>query len=102
MRPAPGERMFGMCGIIAYVGPRDSTAILLAGLKRLEYRGYDSAGVAILDRGGQLGTGGGGSTETRFGRFEERQPAPSPVTPVEGEIVVENADLNSDDEEESP
>ena len=56
MRPAPGERMFGMCGIIAYVGPRDSTAILLAGLKRLEYRGYDSAGVAILDRGGQLGT----------------------------------------------
>jgi len=44
-----------MCGIIAYVGPRDSTAILLAGLKRLEYRGYDSAGVAILDRTGHLG-----------------------------------------------
>jgi len=44
-----------MCGIIAYVGPRDSTAILLAGLKRLEYRGYDSAGVAILDHEGHLG-----------------------------------------------
>ena len=44
-----------MCGIIAYVGPRDSTAILLAGLKRLEYRGYDSAGVAVLDRTGHLG-----------------------------------------------
>ncbi len=52
--------------------------------------------------GGQLGTGGGGSNETRFGRFEQRPPAPPPVTPVEGEIVVENADLNSDDEEESP
>jgi len=45
-----------MCGIIGYVGPRDSTAILLAGLKRLEYRGYDSAGVAVLDREGRLGT----------------------------------------------
>jgi len=45
-----------MCGIIGYVGPRDSTAILLAGLKRLEYRGYDSAGIAVLDRDGRLGT----------------------------------------------
>jgi len=52
--------------------------------------------------GGQLGTGGGGSTETRFGSFEERQPAPPPVTPVEGEIVVENVDPDSDDKEESP
>ena len=37
-----------MCGIVAYVGPRQATPILLAGLKRLEYRGYDSAGVALL------------------------------------------------------
>ena len=44
-----------MCGIIGYVGPRDSTAILLAGLQRLEYRGYDSAGIAVLDRDGHLG-----------------------------------------------
>jgi len=44
-----------MCGIIGYVGPRDSTAILMSGLKRLEYRGYDSAGVAVLDRSGRLG-----------------------------------------------
>ena len=37
-----------MCGIIGYVGPRDACPILLGGLERLEYRGYDSAGIAIL------------------------------------------------------
>ena len=44
-----------MCGIVGYVGPRDSQAILLAGLSRLEYRGYDSAGVAVIDGQGELG-----------------------------------------------
>ncbi|MCO7203612.1 glutamine--fructose-6-phosphate transaminase (isomerizing) [Microbacterium sp. CnD16-F] len=43
-----------MCGIVGYVGPRDSQAILLAGLARLEYRGYDSAGIAVIDREGDL------------------------------------------------
>jgi len=38
-----------MCGIVGYVGSQDSLPILLEGLKRLEYRGYDSAGVAILN-----------------------------------------------------
>jgi glucosamine--fructose-6-phosphate aminotransferase (isomerizing) len=37
-----------MCGIVGYVGPRGSQAVLLGGLGRLEYRGYDSAGVAII------------------------------------------------------
>ena len=37
-----------MCGIVGYVGPKPSLAVLVAGLKRLEYRGYDSAGVAVL------------------------------------------------------
>ncbi len=37
-----------MCGIVAYVGPREAYPIILKGLKRLEYRGYDSAGVALL------------------------------------------------------
>ena len=37
-----------MCGIVGYVGPRDATPIILNGLKRLEYRGYDSAGLAVL------------------------------------------------------
>ncbi|QEC54030.1 glutamine--fructose-6-phosphate transaminase [Anseongella ginsenosidimutans] len=38
-----------MCGIVAYIGDRDAYPILIKGLKRLEYRGYDSAGVALLD-----------------------------------------------------
>jgi glucosamine--fructose-6-phosphate aminotransferase (isomerizing) len=38
-----------MCGIVGYVGHQDATAIILNGLKRLEYRGYDSAGLAILE-----------------------------------------------------
>ena len=37
-----------MCGIVGYVGPRDATPIILEGLKRLEYRGYDSAGLAVV------------------------------------------------------
>ena len=45
-----------MCGIVGYVGPRDSQAILISGLARLEYRGYDSAGIAVIDGGGDLDT----------------------------------------------
>ena len=37
-----------MCGIIGYVGPREAASVILGGLRRLEYRGYDSAGIAIL------------------------------------------------------
>ncbi len=37
-----------MCGIVGYVGPRGSAAVLLGGLGRLEYRGYDSAGIAVI------------------------------------------------------
>lgn len=40
-----------MCGIVGYLGPQDPKDIILAGLKKLEYRGYDSAGVSILDHG---------------------------------------------------
>jgi glucosamine--fructose-6-phosphate aminotransferase (isomerizing) len=40
-----------MCGIIGYLGARDATPILMDGLKRLEYRGYDSAGVSVLEPG---------------------------------------------------
>ncbi|MDZ7736141.1 MAG: glutamine--fructose-6-phosphate transaminase (isomerizing) [Gammaproteobacteria bacterium] len=43
-----------MCGIVGAVAQRDVLPILLEGLKRLEYRGYDSAGLAVLDAGGQL------------------------------------------------
>ena len=38
-----------MCGIVAYVGSRRAYPILIKGLQRLEYRGYDSAGVGIID-----------------------------------------------------
>jgi glucosamine--fructose-6-phosphate aminotransferase (isomerizing) len=41
-----------MCGIVAYVGKKDATPFLIAGLRRLEYRGYDSAGVATLPKPG--------------------------------------------------
>jgi glucosamine--fructose-6-phosphate aminotransferase (isomerizing) len=44
-----------MCGIVGYVGPRPSQDILLSGLARLEYRGYDSAGIAVIDGEGELG-----------------------------------------------
>ena len=39
-----------MCGIIGYIGNKNAASILVAGLRRLEYRGYDSAGVAILEQ----------------------------------------------------
>ncbi|HEY6030753.1 MAG TPA: glutamine--fructose-6-phosphate transaminase (isomerizing) [Gaiellaceae bacterium] len=41
-----------MCGIIGYVGPRECKQLLLQGLERLEYRGYDSAGIALLEEDG--------------------------------------------------
>ena len=38
-----------MCGIVGYVGKKDGTAIVFEGLKKLEYRGYDSAGIAAVN-----------------------------------------------------
>ncbi|MGH7311152.1 MAG: glutamine--fructose-6-phosphate transaminase (isomerizing), partial [Candidatus Rokuibacteriota bacterium] len=43
-----------MCGIVGYVGDKSAVGIIVEGLKRLEYRGYDSAGIAVLDGAGQL------------------------------------------------
>lgn len=43
-----------MCGIVGYIGKQDAYPILIKGLKRLEYRGYDSAGVALISEGGSL------------------------------------------------
>ena len=43
-----------MCGIVGYVGPKDAAPIILEGLHRLEYRGYDSAGIAVMNRNGHV------------------------------------------------
>lgn len=43
-----------MCGIVGYIGAKRTVPVILDGLKRLEYRGYDSAGVAVIDESGQL------------------------------------------------
>jgi glucosamine--fructose-6-phosphate aminotransferase (isomerizing) len=40
-----------MCGIVGYIGPQEATPIVLDGLRKLEYRGYDSAGIATFDQG---------------------------------------------------
>ena len=58
-----------MCGIVGYVGLRDSVPIILDSLQRLEYRGYDSAGIAVIDPSGALA---GSKAEGKLGRLAER------------------------------
>jgi glucosamine--fructose-6-phosphate aminotransferase (isomerizing) len=58
-----------MCGIVGYIGPKDSVPIILDSLRRLEYRGYDSAGIAVIDAAGALA---GSKAEGKLGRLAER------------------------------
>jgi glucosamine--fructose-6-phosphate aminotransferase (isomerizing) len=58
-----------VCGIVGYVGFRDSVPVILDALRRLEYRGYDSAGIAVIDASGALV---GSKAEGKLGRLAER------------------------------
>jgi len=64
-----------MCGIVGYIGPREAAPILLEGLARLEYRGYDSAGIALVTTDGEL------FVEKRAGKLGNLRTALLDVTP---------------------
>src|SRR4051812_46925757 len=64
-----------MCGIVGYIGPRDAAPILLGGLARLEYRGYDSAGIALVTADGDL------FVEKRAGKLANLRAALLDATP---------------------
>jgi glutamine---fructose-6-phosphate transaminase (isomerizing) len=64
-----------MCGIVGYTGPREAGPILMEGLRRLEYRGYDSAGIALVDDQGEL------FVEKRAGKLSNLRTAIAERTP---------------------
>src|SRR6478672_1449078 len=64
-----------MCGIVGYTGPREAGPILIEGLQRLEYRGYDSAGIALVDEEGDL------FVEKKAGKLANLQTALADRTP---------------------
>ncbi|OLC90983.1 MAG: glutamine--fructose-6-phosphate aminotransferase [Candidatus Rokubacteria bacterium 13_1_40CM_3_69_38] len=66
-----------MCGIVGYVGDKNAVSIIVEGLKRLEYRGYDSAGVAVLDDGALHVRRAAGRLKTLEGILRERPVAGS-------------------------
>jgi glucosamine--fructose-6-phosphate aminotransferase (isomerizing) len=65
-----------MCGIVGYTGPREAGPILIEGLARLEYRGYDSAGIALVGEDGEL------FVEKRAGKLANLQTAIADRTPA--------------------
>jgi glucosamine--fructose-6-phosphate aminotransferase (isomerizing) len=68
-----------MCGIIGYVGKKAATPIILEGLRRLEYRGYDSAGVAVLDGDELLVRKKKGKIGEGLARLLKQEPAPGHI-----------------------
>ncbi len=69
-----------MCGIVGYIGPRQASDVLLSGLARLEYRGYDSAGVSIIDAGAL-------ATTRRVGKLVNLRNALE-TTPILGSVGI--------------
>jgi len=70
-----------MCGIIGYVGKKSASPILLEGLRRLEYRGYDSAGVAVLDKPGLV-------VRKKLGKIDEGIARLLKSEPVSGNLGI--------------
>jgi glucosamine--fructose-6-phosphate aminotransferase (isomerizing) len=70
-----------MCGIVGYIGKRDATPILLEGLRRLEYRGYDSAGIALVSDG-QL------KIRKKKGKIDEGLARLIPAQPIHGIVGI--------------
>src|SRR5512146_174532 len=71
----PWRNSTRMCGIVGYTGPREAGPILIEGLRRLEYRGYDSAGIALVDEEGDL------FVEKKAGKLANLQEAIADRTP---------------------
>jgi len=72
-----------MCGIVGYVGPDQALPIVLEGLRRLEYRGYDSAGVAVLaDDADRL------AVVRRAGKLGELEAALADAEPLAGHTAM--------------
>ncbi|HEX5569285.1 MAG TPA: glutamine--fructose-6-phosphate transaminase (isomerizing) [Streptomyces sp.] len=70
-----------MCGIVGYVGGRSALDVVIAGLRRLEYRGYDSAGVAVLADGGLAAAKRAGKLDN-LGKLLDERPLPSGSTGI--------------------
>jgi len=68
-----------MCGIVGYVGPKEAAPLLLEGLRRLEYRGYDSAGLSLLKGGRILTRKKKGKIDEGLARLLAEQPAEGPT-----------------------
>src|SRR5689334_16724457 len=71
-----------MCGIIGYIGTRQATPILIGGLRKLEYRGYDSAGVSVFDPNGSGGMSRVVRCRGKLSALEEKlvkEPAPGTI-----------------------
>src|SRR6202000_2087554 len=72
---APPYQSIFMCGIIGYIGKKSASPILLQGLRRLEYRGYDSVGVALIDSAELLIRKKKGKINEGLARTLQQQPA---------------------------